>query len=116
MALAEMGKYRLVVHASVAEAVFRALQGFGECEFLSPSAEEGRMVCPGSSLHEVDESLGEARFVARFLDPLVEKKPSAVDRVLGKTPAFSLADLEKQATSKDLAAVSGELRDRKSVV
>ena len=111
MALAEMGKYRLVVHASVAEAVFRALQGFGECEFLSPSAEEGKMVCPGSPLHEVDESLGEARFVARFLDPLVENKPSAIDRVLGKTPAFSLADLEKQATSKDLTAVSGELRD-----
>ena len=104
MALAEMQKVRVAVHESVLGELMPKIQELGSCHFIpqdeqdSPSA-EGALSPARSRLRSVDDLLGEVRFAMRFLDPFTTEKGSAVSRMMGDLPEYSISALEK-ATSE----------------
>ncbi|MCX7827879.1 MAG: V-type ATP synthase subunit I [Thermanaerothrix sp.] len=111
MALVEMGKYRLAVHSEAAEAVFREIQRFGFCEWILPEEEEGFAKAEEArELRGIDDQLGEARFVMRFLDDKAQQKPGGLDKALGKSPELTLDLLEKEAESRNFPKTAEKIR------
>lgn len=112
MALVEMGKYRLAVHSEAAEAVFREIQRFGFCEWILPGEEEAGNLKPeeAKELRLIDDQLGEARFVMRFMDDKAEQKPGGLDKALGRSPELTLDLLEKDAEARNFPETAEKIR------
>lgn len=104
MALAEMQKVRVAVHESVLGELMPKIQELGSCHFIPQDEQdglsiEGALSPVRSQLRSVDDLLGEVRFAMRFLDPFTTEKGSAVSRMMGDLPEYSISTLEK-ATSE----------------
>jgi V/A-type H+-transporting ATPase subunit I len=110
MALVEMGKYRLAVHADAAEAVFREIQRFGFCEWILPEEEGSTPGFDSRELREIEDGLGDAKFVLRFMDPLATQKPGGLDKALGRSPELSLELLEREAESRNFPKTAETIR------
>lgn len=115
MALAEMQKVRVAAHESVLGELMPKIQELGSCHFI-PQDERGDSTVKGalspiqSQLRSVDDLLGEVRFVMRFLDPFAADKGSAVARMMGDMPEYSLSDLEKATSESAFRDLSLNLR------
>ena len=115
MALAEMQKVRVAVHESVLGDLMPKIQELGCCHFVSQDEQDGHGVEGALSpvrtqLRSVDDLLGEVRFAMRFLDPFVAERGSAVSRIMGDVPEYSIAALEKATPEPEFRDLTLKLR------
>ena len=115
MALAEMQKVRVAVHESVLGDLMPKIQELGCCHFVSQDEQDGHSVEGALSpvrtqLRSVDDLLGEVRFAMRFLDPFVAERGSAVSRIMGDVPEYSIAALEKATPEPEFRDLTLKLR------
>lgn len=105
MAISEMQKVRMAVHKSVADELMRSIQKLGCCHFISDGHDkaDGSEVAPlRAKLRTIDEHLGEARSVTRFLETFDSKRS-------GSQPSMSLDELAKAASDDAFKPTSDKI-------
>jgi V/A-type H+-transporting ATPase subunit I len=113
MAIETMKKVRLAAHKSVSEEIFAGIQKLGCCQIIPGNHErvgEGDVAALMSQARHVDELLGEARFVMRFLDPYATEKGGGIAKALGDAPLCTEAELKSLAAEDELLRVTESVR------
>ena len=114
MAIAEMQKVRMAVHKSVSDEITGKLQKLGCCQFVAQNHDkvDERDIAPlRARLRKIDDLLGEARFVSRFLEPFATDKGSGIARAMGDMPEYSLDELASLASEGQFLGISTKLRE-----
>ncbi|MDL2263552.1 V-type ATP synthase subunit I [Synergistaceae bacterium OttesenSCG-928-I11] len=114
MAISDMQKVHMAVHKTISDEVMGRIQKLGCCQFIARSHEsvDERDIAPlRTRLRKIEELLGEARFVSRFLEPFATEKGSGLARAMGDMPSYSLDALSKVASEDTFKTTSCKLRD-----
>ncbi|MDR1916597.1 MAG: V-type ATP synthase subunit I [Synergistaceae bacterium] len=101
MAIETMACVRMAVHKSISDELIDKIQRLGCCQFIPQSREkvdERDAASLRSRLHHVEDLLGEARFVMRFLEPYASLKGGGLSGALGDLPSYSIGELEEFAS------------------
>ena len=120
MAVTKVKKVRIVAHHESLDAAIAALQGLGCCEIIPPDGESGTAGSPGSTppekvkigkSSELETSIGDCRFLLRFLEPLFVEKGGTLEKLLGPKPPVSIAELASLRAKTDLSELSSKARN-----
>ena len=120
MAVTKVKKVRIVAHQESLDAAIAALQGLGCCEIIPPDGASGTAGSPGSTppekvkigkSSELETSIGDCRFLLRFLEPLFVEKGGTLEKLLGPKPPVSIAELASLRAKTDLSELSSKARN-----
>jgi len=120
MAVTKVKKVRIVAHHESLDAAIAALQGLGCCEIIPPDGASGTAGSPGSTppekvkigkSSELETSIGDCRFLLRFLEPLFVEKGGTLEKLLGPKPPVSIAELASLRAKTDLSELSSKARN-----
>jgi V/A-type H+-transporting ATPase subunit I len=114
MAIETMLRIRMAAHKTISDELLDKIQRLGCCQFIPQNREkidERDAASIRGRLRHVEDLLGEARFVIRFLDPYVSDRGSGLSRAMGDLPSYSMEDLAKYADEDKFTATVALLRD-----
>lgn len=114
MAIAEMQKVNMALHKSISDELIEKIQKLGCCQFIAQSHErvDERDVAPlRARLRKLEELLGEARFVTRFLDPYATDKGGGMAAAFGGLPEYTLRELSERASEKAFLEEAEKIRN-----
>lgn len=114
MAIADMQKVHMAAHKSVSDEIMGKLQKLGCCQFVAQCRDkvDERDAAPlRARSRRIDDLLGEAKFVSRFLEPFATDKGSGIARAMGDMPEYSLEELATLASEEQFLGISTKLRD-----
>jgi V/A-type H+-transporting ATPase subunit I len=114
MAIETMLRIRMAAHKTISDELLGKIQRLGCCQFIPQNREkidERDAASIRGRLRHVEDLLGEARFVMRFLDPYVSDKGSGLSRAMGDLPSYSMEELAKYAGEDKFTATVALLRD-----
>ncbi len=115
MALAKMCKVRAAVHKSVAAELSQKIQNLGCCQFVSKSGElkDGDIAkALRTKLKLTEESLADAKFVCRVLEPFEQNKTGGMAKMLGDIPQMTLGELSEKTNQHKFVTQVAWLRQK----
>lgn len=114
MAIAQMQKTLVAVHKSISDELMGKIQKLGCCQFINLNYErsdhDGALHLK-AKLRTCEELLGEIRFVSRFIEPFATNRGGGLSRTLGNLPSYSLEELARMASEKEVKAFSFRVRE-----
>jgi len=112
MAIETIQKIRILSHKSVADEIFAHIQKLGCCQVISSreKAGEGDAASLRAQARQIDDLLGEVRFVMRFLDPYATEKGGGMAKAFGDAPLYSSSELEELASRDEMLQTAETVR------
>ena len=112
MAIENIQKIRILSHKSVADEIFAHIQKLGCCQVIPGQEKAGESDADTlkAQARQIDDLLGEVRFVMRFLDPYATEKGGGMAKAFGDAPSYSTSELKELASRDEMIHTAETVR------